>query len=230
MKIPILSYHSISNENCHLSLNLSEFNKQLKYFKNNNFKKVYYDEIKNNNRKQFIITFDDGYKDLILNALPILKKYNFKATCYLVSNLIGKKNIWDEKNKNIREKNLMNFDDIKFWMENGMKVGSHSKNHKRLIDLNKQELKEEIIQSKYDLEDMLNCSIDSFCYPYGLYNENVMDIVKKNYDFALSTRRSRLNYRTHNKFLLPRIDMGKEISFLKMFLKIKTPYEDFKFN
>ena len=38
-----------------------------------------------------MITFDDGYKDLIINALPLLKKYNFKATCFIVSDLIGKK-------------------------------------------------------------------------------------------------------------------------------------------
>ena len=105
MPVPIISYHSISDENCPLSLNISEFEKQLIYFKNKNFESVFFNEIADYKKKQFIITFDDGYKDLIENSLPLLKKYNFKATCYIVSNFIGKTNIWDENFKNIKKKN-----------------------------------------------------------------------------------------------------------------------------
>ena len=140
MKIPILSYHSISNEDCPLSLNLIEFEKQLIFFKKNNFQSVHFNEIKDLSSKKFIITFDDGYKDLIINALPLLKKYNFKATCFIISNLIGKKNIWDELNTNIKDKELMNLSDIHFWLKNGMRVGSHSKNHKKLTLLDKKDV------------------------------------------------------------------------------------------
>ena len=76
MKIPIISYHSINNENCSISLSLKEFEKQLVFFKKNNFHSIHFNEIKNTSSKKFIITFDDGYKDLITNALPLLKKYN----------------------------------------------------------------------------------------------------------------------------------------------------------
>ena len=114
MKIPIVSYHSINNENCPISLNLEEFEKQLVFFKKNNFQSIHCNEIKNTSKKKFIITFDDGYKDLITNALPLLKKYNFKATCLIISNLIGKKNIWDEFKKNIKDKELMNLADIQY--------------------------------------------------------------------------------------------------------------------
>ena len=75
------------------------------------------------------MTFDDGYKDLISNCLPLLKKYNFKATCFLVSDKIGKINDWDKENKNIKTKKIMDESDIRIWIKNGMKIGSHSKNH-----------------------------------------------------------------------------------------------------
>ena len=45
MPVPIISYHSISDENCPLSLNISEFEKQLIYFKNKNFESVFFNEI-----------------------------------------------------------------------------------------------------------------------------------------------------------------------------------------
>jgi peptidoglycan/xylan/chitin deacetylase (PgdA/CDA1 family) len=226
MKIPIVSYHSINNENCPISLNLEEFEKQLVFFKKNNFQSIHCNEIKNTSKKKFIITFDDGYKDLITNALPLLKKYNFKATCLIISNLIGKRNIWDEFNENIKDKELMNISDINYWLKNGMKIGSHSKNHKKLTKLDDKEKIDEIINSKNELESLTGATIDSFCYPYGLYNENVVNIVKEKYDFAFTTNRSRFNTNKHNKYLLPRIDMGKKISKFKLYLKAFTPYED----
>jgi peptidoglycan/xylan/chitin deacetylase (PgdA/CDA1 family) len=226
MKIPIVSYHSINNENCPISLNLEEFEKQLVFFKKNNFQSIHCNEIKNTSKKKFIITFDDGYKDLITNALPLLKKYNFKATCLIISNLIGKRNIWDEFNENIKDKELMNLSDINYWLKNGMRIGSHSKNHKKLTKLDDKEKIDEIINSKNELESLTGTTIDSFCYPYGLYNENVVNIVKEKYDFAFTTNRSRFNTNKHNKYLLPRIDMGKKISKFKLYLKAFTPYED----
>ena len=228
MKIPIVSYHSINNENCPISLNLEEFEKQLIFFKKNNFQSIHCNEIKNTSKKKFIITFDDGYKDLITNALPLLKKYNFKATCLIISNLIGKRNIWDEFNKNIKDKELMNLSDINYWLKNGMKIGSHSKNHKKLTKLDDKEKIDEIINSKNELESLTGTTIDSFCYPYGLYNENVVNIVKEKYDFAFTTNRSRFNTNKHNKYLLPRIDMGKKMSIFKLYLKAFTPYEDIR--
>ena len=53
-----------------------------------------------------------------------------------------------------------------------------------------------------------------------------LNIVKEKYDFAFTTNRSRFNTNKHNKYLLPRIDMGKKISKFKLYLKAFTPYED----
>ena len=226
MKIPIISYHSINDQNCPLSLSLYEFEKQLIFFKKNNFQSIHFNEIGNQSTNKFIITFDDGYKDLIENALPLLNKYNFKATCLIVSNLIGKNNIWDEHSKNVKNKELMNLSEINLWIKNGMYIGSHSKNHKKLTLLNKTDAVDEIINSKNELETLTGTSINSFCYPYGLYNENIVEIVKEKYDLAFTTNRSRFDTSKHNKYLLPRIDMGKALSQLKLYLKVFTPYED----
>ena len=81
-----------------------------------------------------------------------------------------------------------------------------------------------------ELESLTGSVIDSFCYPYGLYNENIVNIVKEKYDFAFTTNRSRFNNNKHNKYLLPRIDMGKKMSIFKLYLKAFTPYEDIRSN
>ena len=213
MKIPILSYHSISNDICPLSLKIN-----------------YFDEINPYKKKQIIITFDDGYKDLILNSLPLLKKYNFKAICFVVSDLIGTTNKWDEDLNKVTTKKLMNVSEIKLWIKNGMKIGSHSRNHRRLTLVDKDQMIQEIRYSKMDLERITESKIDAFCYPYGVYDENIVDEVKKNYSYAFTTKRSRYDKNKHTKYLIPRIDMGKNIPYFKMFLKLKTPYEDLKYD
>ena len=87
----------------------------------------------------------------------------------------------------------------------------------------------QIVNSKNLLEDNFGIGVDSFCYPYGKYNLQVLQIVKNFYKNAVTTNRSRYCYSKHNPYLIPRIDMGKKLSKFKMFMKLNTFYEDIKF-
>ena len=230
MKVPILMYHSISNDNSNLSINPENFNLQMKFLKKLGYKSIDFNEISKNSFKEFIITFDDGYKDNLTNALPILKKYNFKATCFIVSDLIGKTNEWDKNKKNFVSKELLSKNDILDWHKNGMTIGSHSKTHKILLGLNDEELNDEITNSKKNIEDLIGSKIDSFSYPFGIVNYMSSHKVIQNYDYAVTTIRSRFNIIKHKNNYIPRIHMSNELSKIKFYLKIKTIYEDIKYN
>ena len=52
MKIPVLSYHSISNENSPLSLSVEQFEKQLFFLKKNNFKSIFFNEVNSSEKKK----------------------------------------------------------------------------------------------------------------------------------------------------------------------------------
>ncbi len=229
MNIPVLSYHSISNDKSSISISTNIFEKQIIFLKKLGYESVNFDEIDPNKKNQIILTFDDGYKDILINALPILKKYNFKSTCFFVTNLIGKNNNWDSKKENFKIKELMNPDDIKKWYENGMSVQSHSHNHLDLTKLSNAEIINELEYSKKYLKEKFNIKSDVFCYPFGKVNRNVYEITKKIYKNAVTTNRSRYNINKHNRILIPRIDMGKKISLFKLYLKLKTFYEDIKY-
>ena len=95
MKIPVLVYHSINNNKSNLSLTVNDFEKQIKFLNKSGFETIGFDKIEKDKKKQIIITFDDENKDICQLELPILKKYNFKTTCFLVSILNGKKNSCD---------------------------------------------------------------------------------------------------------------------------------------
>ena len=229
MKIPILIYHSISNDVSSLSLGINEFEKHIIYLKDKNFETINFDQINSAKNKQIIITFDDGYKDLISNVLPILKKHNFNATCFVVSNLLGKKNMWDVGKKNFIQKDLMNLNDVREWVDNGMFIGSHSHNHLDLTSLNIDKMTNELTYSKKILEDKTGVKIKNFSYPYGKVNNLVYRKTKEIFEKATTTNRGRFDVNIHDFHLIPRIDMGKNLSLFKIYIKLETLYEDINF-
>ena len=255
MKIPILMYHSISNGSHPLSVSLNNFEKQMKFMSNSGYKSInlsdlnnVYDEheiesyskiknydgsqkiiTKNSNKKYFIITFDDGYEDIYINALPILKKYSYKSVCFFVPEFIGKYNIWDENKEDFIKLNLMNIGQIKNWSNEGMSVGSHTSSHKNLNKINYNEKLYQILSPKKFFFEKLSLNINSFSYPFGHFDNESVEIVKKNYDFAVTTKRSRYKQDKFEFSLLPRIPINKTDSMFKFYLKIKTIYEDIKY-
>ena len=157
---PILFYHNIGEEKYKSFSTIDEFEYQMHFLYKQKIKGVDCDKL-NDSKLNFGITFDDGYEDNLINALPVLKKYNFTATCFIVPNLIGKTNLWDEK-----QFKLMDRVQIKEWLDAGMSIGSHSSNHLDLTIINHDQLMAEIGDSKKKLEDMFNIEINNFCYPF----------------------------------------------------------------
>ena len=230
MIIPVLMYHSISNDKSHLSVSIDNFEYQLNYLSKSGFNSISFNEIYKNINKPIIITFDDGYKDNIINALPILKKYNFVSTCFVVSDFIGEYNKWDERHKSYVHKELLTKNDLVEWLSHGMFIGSHGKSHISLKTLNQAQIKHEISNSKNIIQDVIGSSIDSFSYPFGQINNFSANTVKEAYKFGVTTVRSRFNTLKHKNFYIPRIHMSNDLTKFKIFFKLKTFYEDIKYN
>src|SRR5688572_24499674 len=122
--------------------------------------------------KAAIITFDDGMLSQYTYAKPILDKYNFKATFYIICNSVDKEN-------------RMNWDNIQILEEEGNEIGSHSMNHERLGNLSDNKMKYEIIESKKCLENK-GFNVTSFSFPYndGDNNKKILKIIADNYYIA----------------------------------------------
>ena len=171
------------------------------------------------------ITFDDGYQNNLINAAPILKKYNFSATCYLVSQRIGTSNTWD-LDKGITQRPLMTQSAVQEWLNLGLDIGAHTQTHPLLEELNEQQSKEEIFNCKADLEHMFKVSIKDFCYPFGRFNDSSVNIVKRaGYITATSMTRGRASTKS-NKLTLPRIPITHHTLPHLFLAKILTKYED----
>jgi peptidoglycan/xylan/chitin deacetylase (PgdA/CDA1 family) len=119
------------------------------------------------------LSFDDGYSSHYNFAYPLMKKYGFKGTEYLVANWSGK----------FENKTLINFDEARKMQSDGWEIGSHSLNHPNLVALSINKLNEELKLSK---EILINneFNISSIAFPYGYYNKNVSSLIRNYYSSA----------------------------------------------
>lgn len=203
VNIPILLYHGVLDNTwgaATLFVKPEEFAKQMEYLKNNNYTPLFISELDYAYafEKPIIITFDDGYQDVYTNALPILKKYNLKANVYIITNSIGKDKYMDaEMIKNTDNSGLM-------------EIGSHTINHYKLAEIDLDLAENEIKESKNILENILNKEIYSIAYPSGSFNESIVNIVKKYYQYGLSTRIGHENANDLNTYSLKRYYVYRE--------------------
>lgn len=113
------------------------------------------------------ICFDDGYKSVFENAYPVLSRYGFVGTVFVIPSLVGKEG-------------YMTWQDLTFLYENGWEIGSHSYSHPYLTRLSLEEIERELSLSKTILQDY-GFEVFSFASPYGDWNETVIEIAKKYY-------------------------------------------------
>jgi peptidoglycan/xylan/chitin deacetylase (PgdA/CDA1 family) len=214
IKLPVLMYHHINTldgvdpkNTIEIGLRVSPdiFEKQLEYVLSKGYTTITADQLNNaiqNNgqlpEKPILITFDDGYKDALTYADPILKKHNAVGDFEIITGAVGKDG-------------YLSWDDVKTLKADGMGISSHTVNHCYLavnVDpktatagpfadspvndtpnqlcpkfdsggkLNTGQVRGELQQSKLTLEKELGGKISTIFYPYGKYNQQTMDIAK----------------------------------------------------
>jgi peptidoglycan/xylan/chitin deacetylase (PgdA/CDA1 family) len=178
--------------------------------------------------KVFGITFDDGYENNLRCALPILKRYGFSSTCYIVANQVGKTNSWDVE-RGVRQVPLMNAQQLQVWVDAGQEVGSHTLNHVNLVTLPEADQAIEISQSKAQLEALVHqqYGVQHFCYPYGGLNKTAVKNVRAaGYLTATTTVRGRAVQGQSEDLLLPRVLVSRTTTWMQLLLKCLSRYED----
>jgi len=237
MKIPILMYHQIDEPPPRgaplrgLVVSPFSFSWQMKMLKLLGYRGLSMRDLEpylmgKKSGRVVGITFDDGYRNNLENALPVLKRHGFTATCYGVSGLIGGTNIWDKGV--VDEKALMSLQDWQLWHASGMDVGSHTRSHAKLIELPLHDARAEIFNSKLELEQAVGCEVRHFCYPYGWFRPEHAQMVRDaGYFTATTTHRGRV-YVGDDPHVLRRIMVARATNPLQFLMKITTTYEDLR--
>lgn len=171
--VPILNYHKVDMLNHSLSVSPQEFEEQMEYLAKNNYTTITPDQLmaylkhgKELPDKPIMITFDDGYLDNYTNAYPIMKKYGFTATIFVVTNLVG------------HDPRFMTWDQVREMQQNGIVFGSHTVNHQSLTSLTNEQVLNELSQSRDEMVRQLGKAPKYFAYPTGTYNQSIEEAVR----------------------------------------------------
>ncbi len=150
-------------------------------------------------KNPILLTFDDGHWDFYTDVLPILKKYNIKATAYIISGFIGGSDFMSMSQlQGVEDSNLVD-------------VGAHTVHHYSLRHLSLTTVENEVDMSKEWLEKMYHKPVVSFAYPNGSFDDQAVQVVKNaGFKTAVSTVPGILQNQT-NRYFLYRLRPGHRI-------------------
>lgn len=179
-EIPIIMYHHVAPIQASwdevrkkMTIEPKEFERQLTALQKLRFTTYFVKDLPNllinypTSTQPIILTFDDGYKNFYIDAYPLLKKYQMKASFYVINNLVN-------------HPDYINTDQlIELSQSPLIEIGAHTLDHPHLSKLPIEKVKIEIERSKSELEQLLHQPILTFAYPYGDFSSSTIAIVKK---------------------------------------------------
>jgi peptidoglycan/xylan/chitin deacetylase (PgdA/CDA1 family) len=230
-KLPILSYHNVgpSHPGVHPLLTVSpeRFAKQMGWLARRGYAPIqtkdWYAWLKEGRalpKRPILITFDDGYSDMAEYALPVLRRYGFKAVVYIVTRLTGRTNEWDTR-IGFGELPLMTEGQIDEWAAQGIEFGAHTRDHIDLRTLPRNELEDQVFGSADDLKRLLGAAPPSFCYPYGHFNQDVTACVAQAFQTSVTVEEAICSDHD-DPLLMPRIWIRPDEELSKFAQRVKS--------
>lgn len=199
--IPALMYHKIPEAEIQsqhrIFVQKDRFEKHLRYFKLRKFETLTFRDLhafwygqkpySQFPSKPLLLTFDDGYRDNLLHAEPLLRKHRARATIFLLGNHGITHNTWDASSEEPATE-LMTFEEKMKLDPAVWEIGSHGFEHLHLTQVPEWEAFDELKNSKIQLEKDFKQDIVCFAYPFGSVNEKLPALAEKaGYSFAVNT-------------------------------------------
>lgn len=172
-------YHLVVEEpftgNAELFYRPADFEAQLQALNDAGYTFLFADQREKAAGPSVILTFDDGYADNYTTVFPLLKKYNAKATIFMVSGQVDKEG-------------YLTADQLREMADSGyVLIGSHTVTHRALPDLPAEEVQRELADSQQALAELLGREVTAFAYPYGAWDPAVALKAARYYDYCYTT-------------------------------------------
>jgi peptidoglycan/xylan/chitin deacetylase (PgdA/CDA1 family) len=212
LRAAILTYHAIDGSGSVLSTSPRLFAQQMQILAESGVRVVPLTEIPHlltatpADAPAVALTFDDGFLSVYEHALPALARHGFPATVFVVSDYCGRTNAWPSQPAHLAGQRLLGWDQLREMTHAGLATGCHTGTHPDLRCLPLRDRLEEVAGAKSRIENALGMPVNSFAYPYGMFDEQVRALVAAHFSLACATT---LAFVGHNSdpFALERLDM-----------------------
>jgi len=222
---PILTYHRIGEpKGDHVpTVSLESFEQQLTWMARHRYRVLSLEEHVEQmgrgeplGRRRAVITFDDGYEETATCAAPLLRRFGFPATVFVAPTEIG-------------QPHFMTWDQLQAIAQDGFLVGSHTLRHLYLPLASREQITDELIESKQILERRLGKSVDLLSYPIGGFTPEIQTIARTSgYRAACTTNRG-ISRTARDVFALRRIKMTeRDRSPIRLRAKLSGYYDLFR--
>lgn len=221
-RIPILLYHSVgtspSAQFRDFCVSESQFSDHLEMISESGYTVVPLSQVVEHiveggplPPRPLVLTIDDGFRDSLDIAYPLLKAKEFPSILYVVAGFLGLKSTWltDEGAGNIP---MVSPEDLRFLSANGMEIGAHTLTHPWLDSLPSEEVRREVQRSRLVLSDIVGESIESFAYPHGYHSHRTVQLVRSAGFHSACAVRNLVSHSSDNPFALSRVTVRSDMS------------------
>lgn len=216
MNVPLLLYHALYDKETNrerYAISRREFESHAKYLVESGFESLSLDEFFDVQQtpsvgiKKIVITFDDGNESDYSIAFPILKKYGLRATFFVTV-------------RRISQSKFIGWPQLVEMAENGMSIQSHGLTHDFLNDLEIEDLRNELLNSKQEIQMKLGIEVKYLSLPGGFGSSLVLNTAKETGYKGVCTSEPGLN---------PLNSAGNAFrTFNRMVITKRTPFGDFE--
>jgi peptidoglycan/xylan/chitin deacetylase (PgdA/CDA1 family) len=210
---PILTYHSLDESGSVTSVPPRFFHEHMRSLARRGFAGISmsdlldgWDDIAPLPARPVVLTFDDGFANLLEHATPILSELGFRATIFVVSGRCGQTNDWPNQAPDIPRLPLLSWPELTQMATAGFEVGAHSVTHRPLTEMTQAEAEREIVESKATIEERLGRTVSAFAYPFGMFSHANQGVVREHFRGACSVELGKARRET-DRYQLPRLDV-----------------------
>lgn len=201
--VPILAYHMVNDQEEAYSIAPAQFAAQIAYLAERGYTAIslqeYFmarDGLGQLPDKPVIITFDDGYADNYLTALPILERHGMKATVFVISEAVG-------------QPGYLTWEQIREMQARNTEIGSHTASHVALREVDDREKRRQLQESAKVLQQNLQTPVQFLAYPFGSFEPGVFRVLQETGYRGACTGKPGINRLDQAVYALKRINVPR---------------------
>ncbi|MCC9073935.1 polysaccharide deacetylase family protein [Flavobacterium sp. F-65] len=209
---------------------MEKLEQQFQYLKDNNYETYHFEELAKMNsipKRSIVLTFDDVTENQMIYAVPLLEKFNLKASFFIPFSYIGKTDLWNTSSEVLGNK-IMTIEQLKDLNSDRIELGYHSYEHKKYSLLSDSEIENDFMKCEEIIKANNLRIYPALAYPYGNYpkkgsrKESFKQVIAKNkikFGLKIGNRPNRFPFK--DNYEIKRIDIKGQDSLMTFRLKIK---------